>query len=546
MACLVERFCELVRSGVGVDDILVVASSVDAADELRDCLRDAVGPAGVPKLRVSSTRSLALRLAGEETGHQVRVLTHAERAVLLVDLRARGFSGEQVGEALAVAQRAWRLGEGPSRPGADACLAALLDELEVRGALLQEALFARAMRRARGASDEGALYVLVDRADLMPPAALRLCDFLVGDELWATQAGGAPCLEPTEPPVELPAPTRRLGARRAHVVKWADAAEEAAGVAAFARQTLAAGLRPGDLFIACPNRTWVRRIADAMERVGVAACSSSDRPPLSGDPRDARASADLRVFAALGLLAEPGDVASWRTWCGVGRPDLAAAAWRRLEERAASRGQGLGETLAQVGRSEAPAASISPGDRVLAERVAAGWGLIRACDGRRGRALLDSLGGAGVPVPPDLVADGRGLVGSPDDARALFDRMHARVVEQRFGRGDACVRVGHVSSLAGLHPRVLVLAGCNDGLVDDSVVLGALAQHRDEVLVSYVQRMPADTAERQGARVRRTRREAGDTVALLAPSPAIAALGPEVPSTTGGQQFCATTLNLRP
>ncbi len=576
-AALVERACELLRSGVAAEDVLVVTPGVDAADELRDRLEAAEGIAPFRGLRASSARALALDVLSTwgaalsdgaeacsrrgsvqpeaaDASRSVRVLSHAERSILLADLRARGFSGEQVGAALAVAQRAWRLGDAPPCPDGDMCLAALLDGLGRRGALLQEALFARAIGclspadawRGEAVPHGGARFVLVDDADLLPPAALRLCTALAGEELWVAQTGNVPCIEATEPSVELGTPARRLGARQACVVKWSDASEEAAGVAAFVRQAVERLALPGELFIACPSRTWVRRIGDALGRAGIAACASSDRPPLSGDPRDIVASAGLRAFAALGLLANPRDVASWRTWCAVGRSDVASPAWRRLSEAAEAQGVSLDHVIGPEGWGLRAGGNAGGADKLLAERIAAGWELIEKCSSKCGRTLLEAIGAKEAEDLLPLVADDRGSVGPADDARALFARAVDRLVEQRFGRRETCVRVGPISALAGLHPRILVLAGCNDGMVDERLVRDALVRPCDELLVSYVQRMPADVAQRQGARVRRTRQEAGETVALLAPSPAIAALGAEAPSTVGGEQYISTTLHLRP
>ncbi|MBS5479008.1 MAG: hypothetical protein KHY83_10140 [Coriobacteriia bacterium] len=576
-AALVEQACELLRLGVAAADVLVVAPGADAVDELRSRLEAAAGIALSRGIRTSSVRALALdvlstRGAGPSDGAEacsrqegaqpetadaprsVRVLSHAERSIFLADLRAHGFPAKQVSAALAAAQSAWRLGDEALRLDGDACLTALLDELGRRGALLQEALFARAIGCLSSADTRcgeamprgGARFVLVDDADLLPPAALRLCTALAGEELWVAQSGNVPCIEATEPPVELDAPVHRLGARRACVVKWSDAAEEAAGIAAFARQAIERLALPGELFIACPNRTWVRRINDSLGRAGITVCASSDRPPLSGDPRDAVASAGLRAFAALGVLANPLDVASWRTWCAVGRSDVAAPAWRRLSETAKARGMSLDRAIGPEGRGPCTGENVSGADRLLAERIAAGWELVEKCSSKRGRALLEAIGAKGAEDLLSLVADDRGSVGPADDAHVLFARAVGRVVEQRFGHRGTCVRVGSISALAGLHPRILVLAGCNDGLADERLVRDALARPCDELLVSYVQRMPADVARRQGACVRRTRQEAGETVALLAPSPAIAALGAEAPSTVGGEQFISTTLHLRP
>lgn len=573
-AALVAHVCELVCAGVDAADVLVVAPSPDAADELRDRLERAVGSvdaASALALRVCSARSLALGALAFDggaagAGSFARVLAPAERSVLLADLRARGFSGAQVAAALAVACAAWEAEEEPVPREEDACLAALLAALDVRGALLEEALFARALTCVRGAGleacprDLGARHILLDDADLLPPAARTLCTALAGEGLWVATCGDAAGGD-----VALPAPSRRLGARRAFVVKWEDPAEEAAGIAAYVSQVLAAVDCPGEVLVVTPNHAGSRRIADALARAGVPVSCEAGRRILPGDPRSADASTGQRALALLGLAADPRDVASWRMWCAAGRPDLAAPAWVRLEDGARERGVSVADALGALAGpvTRGPTGIFSgrlpvergcdaswvadlPGARTLAERVGAARRVLGACEGRRGRALLDAIDPGRTDAFRALVAADDGSAPSTEDARALYERARARIAEPRFASRARFVRVAQAQDARGLRPRVVVLAGCNEGLCDDGLVRDALARPCDELLASYVQRMPVEVAERQGARVRRTREQAGERVALLAPSPALAALEGEAPSTLSGQQFASTHLHLRP
>ena len=76
--------------------------------------------------------------------------------------------------------------------------------------------------------------------------------------------------------------------------------------------------------------------------------------------------------------------------------------------------------------------------------------------------------------------------------------------------------------------------------------VGALASARDELVVSYAQRCPAEMAQKLGATSRRTRRDGDEVLAVLAPSPCLGKLGPDAPSTLSGQQYASVVLGVRP
>ena len=86
---LVVRVHELLASGVAPADVLVVTLNADGALELAIRLAAGLGEDLAP--RVVSWRRLAHELAGSP-----RVLGATERALLLADLRAAGFSAEDI------------------------------------------------------------------------------------------------------------------------------------------------------------------------------------------------------------------------------------------------------------------------------------------------------------------------------------------------------------------------------------------------------------------------------------------------------------------
>ena len=545
-AALVARVRELAASGVPAADVLVCAPTHDAAEELRLRLAAELEPACVPVPTVRSVRELAFAAAGEP-----RVLTRVERSILLADLRARGFAAAQVSAALAGVLAAWERGDAAPEP-ADACEEALLAALAARAATLPEALPAAALARLRahGAGAQTRMrHVLADDAHLMTPAELALAFELAAEEfeLYAQADFELPgCLAPHAPARrELPAPAHRLRAGHAYVVKWVDADEEAAGVAAFVDLALRRlECEPGDAFVACPSRAWRRRVEQALARAGLAASAPGEERTLPADPRDPAGCRALRIYAGTRLVANEADVAAWRAWCATGHADLSAAVWAALEDEAASAGVGVVQALAALAQD--PASSRVHGVARLGAEYGAALDFVGRCGRKTGRALVEAVDPSRTPAFRELVRSDSGGVSLHEGAPQLLARAQARIADARFAPRAAAVRVGSPADLAGLHPRVLVLAGANEGLLAPADVTAACGLGAEELLVSFVQRMGAREAAACGALVRRTRREGDEDVALLARPSGLDALGAEVPSTMSGQQFCASVLGLRP
>ena len=545
-AALVARVRELAASGVPTADVLACAPTHDAAEDLRRRLAAELEPAGVPVPAVRSVRELAHAAAGEP-----RVLARVERSILLADLRARGFAAAQVSAAFAGVLAAWARGDSAPEP-ADACEAALLAALAARTSTLPEALAAAGLARLRaGAPGAPARvpHVLADDAHLMTPAELALVSELAGASfgVYADEGFELPgaLASATAARVELSAPAHRLRAARPYVVKWVDADEEAAGVAAFVDLSLRRlECEPGEAFVACPNRAWRRRVEQALERAGLAASAPGEERVLPADPRTPAGCRALRIYAGVRLVAAETDVAAWRAWCATGHADLSAAAWAALEDEATAAGVGVVQALAALAQD--PAASRVPGAARLAAEYGAALDFVGRCGRKTGRALVEAADPSRTPAFRELVCSDSGGVSLHEGAPQLIARAQARIADARFAPRASAVRVGSLADLVGLHPCVLVLAGANEGLLAPEGVTAACGMGAEELLVSFVQRMGADEAAACGAVVRRTRREGEESVALLARPSGLDALGAEVPSTMSGQQFCASVLGLRP
>ena len=572
---LVAHVHDVLDAGAVPADVLVVTPNADGALELAIRLVADLGEGRTP--RVVSWRRLVHELAGSP-----RVLGATERALLLADLRAAGFSAEDIACAQTQAVAMWASGDDAPFDGQeqDACLKALLDALIARNAVLPESLVAQACAclAAAGEGGQTVAHVLVDDADAVPPEALRLVArlaqaslFLVGDadRKGASDADAADpraflSLAGPEGVHALPQPSRRMNAARSQAVKWGDAAEEAAGITALADRVLSgARVGEGPVALVPPNRPWARRISQSLANAGIEVCDTAYVGPLACDPRDPKGCAPLRCFAALGLLADGNDVASWRTWCSLGYTDLGATAWANLQAYAVSGSKGivqaLQDTCAEVDAGNAPFS----GARQLAARVHEAEALFKACAATpRGFRLLEAVDPARTPafrqlfplLGDDLVAlDAAGLftvaqrsVFDPGLAMAPVEACGARVHGEVVPLMDKRAYICHPDALVGVRPRLVVALGANEGLFDVKQLGSTLSTCTDELVVSYIQRMPAEAARRLGASFHRTRTEAGEQVALLRPTAALEALGAEAPATMSGQQYCSSVLGLRP
>ena len=572
---LVAHVHDVLDAGAVPADVLVVTPNADGALELAIRLVADLGEDRTP--RVVSWRRLAHELAGSP-----RVLGATERALLLADLRAAGFSAEDIACAQNQVAAMWTSGDDVPSDGQeqDACLKALLDALIARDAVLPESLVAQARARL-AAAGEGELcvaHVFVDDADAVPFEALRLAArlaqaslFLVGDadRKGASDADGADLraflsLAGSEGAHALPQPSRRMNVARSQAVKWGDAAEEAAGITALVDLTLSSvRVGEGPVALVPPNRAWARRISQSLANAGIEVCDTAYVGPLACDPRDPKGCAPLRCFAALGLLADEDDAASWRTWCSLGYADLGATAWANLQAYATSGSKGIAQALrdtcAEVDAGNAPFS----GARQLAARVHEAQTLFKACAATpRGFRLLEAIDPARTPafrqlfplLGDDLVAlDAAGLFAvaqcsafDPGLALAPLEAYGARVRGEVVPLMDKHAYICRPDALVGVHPRLVVTLGANEGLVDAPQLSAALSTCADELVVSYIQRMPAEAARRLGASFHRTRAEAGEQVALLRPTAALEALGAEAPATMSGQQYCSSVLGLRP
>ncbi len=615
-ARLVEEVAAALASGARPEEILVVSPSRDAAEELDRRLAVATRGASAG-VRCRSARAVALEILARpevvrRVGHGARVLLDVERSLLVADLRHAGADQRAVAAAYAQLAAAWAGRAGAPDPtdelaGTRAAIVAALAERRAYDARELAARAGEALAADAGlAATCGARLVLVDDAHMLTPASLRLARALAGASLLLAgdttvrndlfDEGARPTdyvalARAVGAEVEaLDAPTPgpdAIAARRAYVVKSLTPHDEARVATVCALRAVEDPLpRPAwvpasgaddprddpemlarEVCLVTADRAQARMLGHELAEAGVPHASCLDRQPIAGDPRHVQTATDLQSFALLGIVADAGDLASWRTWLALGRADAGCGAWAGLVAHARAAGVTVAQAIARLADADDPAGDAArepfEGARLVARRAAQAMAVACKAGHKRGRVLIDEIDPREGTTFGQLVEPV-----TTETAGEFMARVNAQVVDRGFAHGGSLVHVGVPEAFVGQSLRVVVDLGLNEGKVPhadaacaadaadatgEARAANEVRTHRglarravDRLVLSYAQRCTPREAEASGAHVRRTRRgPGGETVAVLAPSDFLADYGHDLPSTMSGQQFMACHLSFR-
>ncbi len=216
-----------------------------------------------------------------------------------------------------------------------------------------------------------------------------------------------------------------------------------------------------EVFVIVPGAPWARVVDDALDRGRIPHEEQLDRQRIGGDPRHVATVGALQSFALLCLVADGGDVAAWRTWMALGRPDVSCAAWQGMRAFAQARGAGVVEALGALA-DEAGASGVDepfPGASLLARRYFQAQDLIRRNSRRAGLALIEAVSPDG-DVAFERLCEPILAQRAPE----LALRVNRRVVDRGFSASRERVRVGVVEAFLGLPHRVVCDMGLNQGV----------------------------------------------------------------------------------
>jgi superfamily I DNA/RNA helicase len=326
-----------------------------------------------------------------------------------------------------------------------------------------------------------------------------------------------------------------------HIVQWSDLAEEAGGIAEFARHLInKRGYQPSDILVLCPRRRIGYGIRDALAEARVEAHSFYHEEALEED--EAR-----RSFTLLTLLANRDDRVALRYWLGEDSPTWNAAEYAVLRDYC----EGSGRSTWDVMEAQGAGVLNLPHTSRLRRR----FGELRTALAERERMsvaeIVDSLFPEGQPWATEL-RDSAMLGGLDDlDVNKLLDRLRYRVTQPELPEAGEAARVMSLHKSKGLTSKVVIVAGCMQGLIPNLKDEGtpdeqaahereqrrlfyvAITRCKEILLLSSVYRLERRFAYKIGAKVVR---EAGNWCFPIA-STFLEELRPAIPEAVTGAAF---------
>ena len=225
---------------------------------------------------------------------------------------------------------------------------------------------------------------------------------------------------------------------------------------------LADGVRPSDVLVLAPNRSWAANVGRALGRAGVPCRELDERQVAGGSFRELERCEGGRMLVALALLADRDDPLAWRCWCGCGDYMARSAAFASIEGLALERGVRLGDAIALLAEGEA---SAVPGQDGVVEAWRQGLAMVDVLSGLRGARLLEALarglGVEGLPAPFCSLA--REVPQA--DAAELLAAARCAVLDREPEGEMGGVLIASYSRTCGLKARHVIACGLMNGWV---------------------------------------------------------------------------------
>lgn len=398
---LAERAAELLGSGGGDDDVLVVCATPDSAalfaERLaRACEAACLDTGAADGVKVVSARELELEIlahpaARARTGRAARMLLPFEVSFLLEDLKVGGTpTGRLRGMLKFFYKSMTEMADEADDFLIDAdevdAMERIKTLLAMSGGVLEyelPGLACRCVRDVPAVKEAFARpHVLVDDWQMLCRASQLLCEGVAAASLWVA-ADPAGCVEVFEPypygegdrellerhpqatVEELDASYACLGscaaasalrsdgdvglsalspadgsaAARAEAVGCLTPSEELGRVVEVVEEAVGRGVAPEEVFVAVPNRMWKANVCRALGGRGIATlCEGDVRGATGGDIRDLARCGGARMLTLLLLAGDSDDGVAWRSWCGFGDYLANSGIVNALRDLAATRG----------------------------------------------------------------------------------------------------------------------------------------------------------------------------------------------------------------
>lgn len=605
---LIAHVAQAVRCGMAPESIALVCTSALACQAARKRLRARMGDEyaeAAGRVRIATAQQLCLEMlqtpeAYQFTGREARVLSPDEYNFFLEDMKTLGQPVRRLRNMLGFFYKQWANLEPESawlEPGEETNARARIAQLlkTEHAMLFQEVapLCYEYLHSNAGAGARKAFAALAcDDFQNLTRAQQNCMCMLAGEQLLvagnASQASrdvyahpeGFATFEENRTGVEVftltetfhnPAATAFtsavLGEANAtsaanasdglEVLKWNTPEDELAGVATLVANDVYGGVVEHDICIVAPNKMWAKTLVDELAKRNVKAAMPTFTRKLGGDPRDANRCAALIAYVKLALIANPEDAVAWRCWCGIGNYLTNSDAWTGLLESALANNYDALDALRAA--NKACQAGEEPFLRAgaLAKRYEEGLSAIAHATGRKGFALLRSIGADGLPAfePCRQLIEGDE---GPADLLALVQRT---LENPEFDEDPHKVRILDYESTCGLQFQRVYMPGAIDGFVPTREVFdvvstqekrdaaraswrrqfcNAAAKANEQLTITYFSKAELELAERTKMHVTRVRADDGRRMALVRPSCFLSEAGAACPGANGGQAKLAS------
>lgn len=248
------------------------------------------------------------------------------------------------------------------------------------------------------------------------------------------------------------------------IVQWVSMAAEAEGIAEYVLGRIEQGdVVAGDVLILAPRRQMGHAVRDALGVRGVVAHSFFTEQALEGKPQKLDESAAQQAYALLTLLADPHDSVALRCWCGFGSSTLNERAWARLRDYCEDRGESPRHVLEQLVTNAITIPYVTPviqRFKLLQERE-------DGLHSKSGHDLADTL----LPENEDWTEPLRSIVKQKFPANRGFTRdelleeIRTGVTQMDTPTDVDYLRVMSLHKSKGLTARVVIVMGCNEGMI---------------------------------------------------------------------------------
>lgn len=595
---IVQRTTLLLAQGTAPEDVLVGTSTAAGANDMRERLAKACGPAAA-RVRVHTAAQECVRIlsspqAKQETGRTPYVLNNFEYAFLLEDLKVLGETPRKLKNTLQfiyeqwanlVPERNWM-----AKGGEKTIVEFIRESLQQQGAMLTEELAplcAAYLRSAAGKTAQHAYrYVLWDDFQNLDAAQQTCVCMLAADQL--VVCGNAnECVQacsnyPNPKGFERFEHVRRnvavfhISERCAneHSEAFCHAilgepgstqAEDAANTARIARfdtpldelcclarnvRQLHAGAPEERILVVVPNALWGKLVETHLQAKGVnAAADYAD--VIKGDPRDMQRCEAQMAFAKLALAANPENATAWRCWCGFGNHLTNSDLWHNLKGLARALGKTIPQALRAIAENADSGLPFARAD-VLAERFKSAQQFITLSPKLQGWQLIEAIDADELPE----FAFARNEMRGNESAAGLFAIVSAHCLDAHAACNISAVRIATPERCAGMSAAHVRLCSAVDGFYPRqdayevvSTQQARLAALRDQqralyVAVSrasktfeasYFARCDLELAERSKMKVRRIRYDSGEPEAFTSKSMLLAGIA-DAPAPTLPQQ----------